>query len=137
MKLFYYFFEKIKTLSRLSNVVWHFGCISYNKLLLWISYSDSLYSTLYGNMVQKLLTFFKKFQKCPRSVNNFRTEYLGGYFGDFWSPYVAEASHRCIITKTELVRLCGPQHIQNKQNIHKYRQLNKIWEIKIMTYKSG
>ena len=32
------------------------------------------------------------FKKCPRSVNNFRTEHLGGYFWDFWSPYVAEAS---------------------------------------------
>ena len=30
--------------------------------------------------------------KCPRSVNNFRTEHLGRYFLDFWSPYVAEAS---------------------------------------------
>ena len=32
------------------------------------------------------------FKKCPRSVNNFRTEHFGWYFWDFWSPYVAEAS---------------------------------------------
>ena len=33
--------------------------------------------------------FFRtKFKKCPRSVNNFRTKHLGGYFWDFWSPYV-------------------------------------------------
>ena len=23
-------------------------------------------------------------------MNSFRTEHLGGYFGDLWSPYVAE-----------------------------------------------
>ena len=34
----------------------------------------------------------QKIEHFPRSVNNFRTEHLGGYFWDFWSPYVAEAS---------------------------------------------
>ena len=35
--------------------------------------------------------FSEIFKKRPRSVNNFRTEHLGGYFWDFWSPYVAES----------------------------------------------
>ena len=36
--------------------------------------------------------FSKTFKKCTRSVSNFRTEHLGGYFLDFCSPYAAEAS---------------------------------------------
>ena len=41
---------------------------------------------------QKNQHCFEHFQTNPRSVNNFRTEHLGRYFWDFWSPYVAEAS---------------------------------------------
>ena len=32
--------------------------------------------------------FSNIFKKCPRSVNNSRTEHLGAYFWDCWSPYV-------------------------------------------------
>ena len=46
----------------------------------------------------------------PRTVNNFRTEHLGGYFGDFWSPYVAEAKR--------LSKLCGP---------HPYKLFWNLW----------
>ena len=33
-----------------------------------------------------VVVFSKMLKTCPRSVNNFRTENLGRYFGDFWSP---------------------------------------------------
>ena len=45
-----YFSNKSKNLV-FWNVFWHLGSILYNKLLFWISYSDSVYLTLYGNMV--------------------------------------------------------------------------------------
>ena len=56
-----------------------FLVLLYNKLLFRISYSDSVYLTLYGNMVQtkkkNMNTFRKrKIQKCPRSVTNSRTK---------------------------------------------------------------
>ena len=52
------------------------------------------------NMLFGLCVFFSiyevenkyVFEKCPRSVNNSRTKYFGGYVVDCWSPYVAEAS---------------------------------------------
>ena len=34
-----------------SNALWHCWCILYNKLLFWIQDSDSLYLTVYRNMV--------------------------------------------------------------------------------------
>ena len=52
--------------------------------LIVISDSDSLYWTLYRNMV--LNRFSRIFKKCLRSVNNFRTEHLGLYFLFFLSP---------------------------------------------------
>ena len=37
--------------SHISNLFWCCLCIVYNKSLFWISDSNSLYLTLYGNMV--------------------------------------------------------------------------------------
>ena len=36
----------------------------------------------------------QKIEHFPRSVNNFRTEHLGEYFSEFWSPNVAEDPQR-------------------------------------------
>ena len=40
--------------------------------------------TWFKNMVDIVSNMFKK---CPRSVIDFRTEQLGGYLWDLWSPY--------------------------------------------------
>ena len=76
---------------------WCLWSILYNKLIFRISDSESAYLTIYIGTVVKCIfehvfenfhKYFKKFKKCPRSVNNFRTDHfvdilgdLGSYFG--------------------------------------------------------
>ena len=74
----------VPTLSKIANAFWHLGCISYDKLLFWISYSDAVYLTLYGNMVpQQFLWVFdiswkKKSQKCEQfSYGSFVLRFMG------------------------------------------------------------
>ena len=43
--------SKLSKNPKKSNVFWHVWCILYNKLLFWVSDSDSVYLTLYGNIL--------------------------------------------------------------------------------------
>ena len=45
----------------------------------------------------------KVFKICPRIVNSFRTEHLGVFWGDFWSPYVADTD---IVERTHREAIC-------------------------------
>ena len=90
---FFWIFEKFDY----SNVFWHFGCIVYNKFLFRISDSDSLYLTVYRNIVLKfVLTFCDIVSKdVPEVWTIFvRTIVLRCwvFFGPKWSPYVDVAS---------------------------------------------
>ena len=68
-------FFRIFDFSNVPKVLWHCWSILYNKSLFWISYSDSVYVTLYGNIDQMYIwTFFltisknnpKMSQKCEQ-----------------------------------------------------------------------
>ena len=73
----------------MSKIFWHVWCILYNKLLCWISDSDSVYFSVYGNTGS--IYFWEFFdppnRKCsipqignfPRSVNTFRIGDFGGF----------------------------------------------------------
>ena len=51
------------------------GLLLYNKLLFRISYSDSVYLTVYEHRLNVFLNMFSNiFNTCPRSVNNSRTD---------------------------------------------------------------
>ena len=69
------------------NVFWHIFSLYY-KWLFRIRLLDSLYFSVYENIFKKVSSMI--FEKCPRSVNNFRTKYLWGTFCDSgglkWSP---------------------------------------------------
>ena len=89
-----WFFDLFLNLSQTSKVFWHCWSILCSKLLFWISDSDSLYVTVYGNMVWKcfLIIVQKKVPEvwtmlAPRTFLR-----CVGIFGPKWSPYVAEAS---------------------------------------------
>ena len=62
------------------NVFWHCWCVLHYKLLLWMRLSDSVWVSVYMNILQRYFSTFleNKF----RSVNNFRTD-LGG---PKWAP---------------------------------------------------
>ena len=64
-------------------VLWHFGCILYKKMIFWISDSESVYLTVYGNIVKnKLFDIFEKKKRVwPRSVNNWCTNCFWYFWG--------------------------------------------------------
>ena len=93
-------YDVLRTFSKqkyCSKVFWHVWCVLYNKLVFWISGSDTVFFfSVYGNILWRYRsTFFDKtkIEEVPRSVTNFRTNYFFEIWVDFgpkWSPYVAE-----------------------------------------------
>ena len=89
-----------------SKVFRHCWCILYNKLLTWISDSDSLYWALYGNMVWKhFLWFLRFFKKLPRSVNNVRTMDFLEFGGDLYI-YIYIYVYVYIYIYIYIIKLC-------------------------------
>ena len=94
INVFFFVVRSFRKLTNISKVFRCLGDIVYNELLFWISDSDSVYLTLYGNMVQNIFTTcFRFFSKnVPEVWTVFVRNIWGGFVWDFWSPYVAEAS---------------------------------------------
>ena len=91
------FFENFEFCRKYFGVL---GVLCTIKLIFWISYSDSVYMTVYGNMVKNICsTFFdicwKEYKNVPEVWTFFVLTILLDFFGILgpkWSPYVAEAS---------------------------------------------